>query len=401
MNHTPDVGARAISDNNGTDSLRDRVRSLRLPESRRANGAGGSSKLAWTLCLVFALSTGGLAYRLQTVSSSTSASAETLAADGTSGNARSENSVTTTTAASGNVSLEAKGYIIPTRQILVSPKVSGMIMSLFVEEGRRVKKGDVLAQLEKVDYQSDHDRATAQLANARHRLAELENGNRPEEIEQAKSELAESEANLEQLKAEFQRTRELRQRGALADRDYEIADTGYRAMARRVERLRTNHGLMILGPRVERIAAARAEVQLMEAELAKARWRLDNCTIRAPVTGTILKKNAEEGNIVNPIAFNGSFSLCDLADLSDLEVDLSVQERDIAQVFKGQPCEVRADAYPSRVYRGVVSRLMPIADRAKAAISVRVKLQVPRDEEGIYLKPEMGVVVSFLKTPKA
>ena len=64
-----------------------------------------------------------------------------------------------------------------------------------------------------------------------------------------------------------------------------------------------------------------------------------NCTIRAPISGTILKKNAEEGNIVNPIAFNGSFSLCDMADLSDLEVDLSIQERDIARIFPGQKCK--------------------------------------------------------------
>jgi multidrug resistance efflux pump len=130
--------------------------------------------------------------------------------------------------------------------------------------------------------------------------------------------------------------------------------------------------------------------------LAKAEWRLGNCIIRAPISGTILKKNAEEGNIVNPIAFNGSFSLCDMADLSDLEVDLTIQERDISKVFKGQKCKVRAEAFPDRVYDGYVSRLMPIADRAKGAIPVRVKVTVPAEEEGVYLKPEMGALVSFL-----
>jgi HlyD family secretion protein len=127
---------------------------------------------------------------------------------------------------------------------------------------------------------------------------------------------------------------------------------------------------------------------------------LENCTIRAPISGTILKKNAEEGNIVNPIAFNGSFSLCDLADLSDLEVELTIQERDIAKVRVNQKCQVRAEAFPDRVYEGVVSRLMPIADRAKGAIPVRVKVTVPREEEGVYLKPEMGALVSFLNDKK-
>ncbi len=124
---------------------------------------------------------------------------------------------------------------------------------------------------------------------------------------------------------------------------------------------------------------------------------MGNCTIVAPISGTILKKNAEEGNIVNPIAFNGSFSLCEMADLADLEVDLSIQERDVARVHKGQKCKIRAEAFPDRVYDGVVSRLMPIADRAKGAIPVRVKLTVPTEEEGVFLKPEMSAVVSFLK----
>jgi HlyD family secretion protein len=168
-------------------------------------------------------------------------------------------------------------------------------------------------------------------------------------------------------------------------------------MTRQVERLRFAYSLMQIGSRKERIDAARADVLTAQANLEKAKWKLDNCKIRSPVTGTILKKNAEEGNLVNAIAFSGSVSLCELADLSDLEVDLTVQERDIARVFKGQKCQVRAEAYPDRVYEGVVSRLMPIADRAKGAIPVRVKLTVPREEEGVYLKPEMGAIVTFYK----
>src|SRR4029079_5363073 len=124
-----------------------------------------------------------------------------------------------------------------------------------------------------------------------------------------------------------------------------------------------------------------------------------NCTIRAPITGTILKKNAEEGNVVNPIAFNGSFSLCEMADLSDLEVDLNIQERDIAAIHVGQQCRVRAEAYLDRIYQGRVDRLMPIADRAKGAIPVRVKITIPAAEEGVYLKPEMGAIVTFLRQP--
>jgi multidrug resistance efflux pump len=271
-----------------------------------------------------------------------------------------------------------------------------MVVKLPIREGMRVAKDHVLAQLEDTDYQADNARAKATLELARQALLELERGFRPDEIAQAKAELAETEAQQVQAEAEWKRSRGLRERGVMSEQDFESAESRYNALNRRVERLRYALRLMEEGPRKERIAMARAQVLQAEADLAKTQWKLDNCTIRAPISGTILKKNAEEGNIVNPIAFNGSYSLCEMADLANLEVDLTIQERDIAQIFAGQKCKVRAEAFPERTYEGVVSRLMPIADRAKGAIPVRVKVSVPPDEEGVYLKPEMGVVVSFL-----
>src|SRR5262249_13464581 len=133
----------------------------------------------------------------------------------------------------------------------------------------------------------------------------------------------------------------------------------------------------------------------------KALWRLDNCTIRAPVSGTILTKKAELGNLVNPLAFNASSgTVCEIADLSDLEVELDITERDVPKVIKGMPCRIRAEAFPDRVYGGKVDRLMPIANRAKGALPVRVKVTVPKNEEGVYLRPEMGAVVAFLQPEK-
>jgi multidrug resistance efflux pump len=185
--------------------------------------------------------------------------------------------------------------------------------------------------------------------------------------------------------------------GALAVREYEQAESDYRAMVEHENGLRVDYELLERGPRDNRIEATKRKVAQAEADLITTQWRLDNCTVRAPITGTILTKKAEEGNMVNPIAFNISASLCDMADLSDLEVDLTIQERDVAKVFKDQRCKVRPEAFPERIYEGYVSRLMPIADRAKGAIPVRVKVAVPREEEGVYLKPEMGVIVSFFK----
>ncbi len=379
-------------------SLNDRVRSLRLPEQPKRR-QHKSAWLPWTLCLLLAATSGGLAYVHFGVAAADiehrGTEANTTLAAGS--DARSMSSLPATAASSGDVVLERKGYVTPAHLILISPKVSGMIEQLYIEEGLRVKKGDVLAQVETIDYQADYDRARATVSSMWQKFTELYVGNRDQEIRQAKAELEEQEAQLQQLFLEYKRNTKLSTNSALAARDYEQATAAYRSMERRVEKNRQGYQLMLDGARQERIEGAWADVMQAEADMVKAKWRLDNCTIRAPVTGTILTKKAELGNLVNPIAMNGSFSLCEMADLSDIEVDLSIEERDVSRVFKGQKCKIRAEAYPERVYEGVVSRLMPTADRAKSAIPVRVKLHVPREEEGVYLKPDMGVVVSFLR----
>lgn len=380
----------------GRPLLSDRVRSLQLPPEAQAGRSG--RPLVWLLWGLLAINTLVLDY----LAFQGRAGSQPVPATSTDPVPSSKSVSHVGMAADGPVLLESKGYIIPAQQILVSPKVSGMIVRLPIREGMVVKKGDELAQLEDTDYQADVARAKASLALAKQGLLELINGYRPEEKAQAKAELGEAEAQLVQAEAEWKRTSELRTRNVLSQQEYETAESRYRAMSRRVERLRNAWTLMEQGPREERIEMAKAQVAQAQAELEKAQWRLNNCTILAPISGTILKKNAEEGNIVNPIAFNGSYSLCEMADLANLEVELLIQERDISQVHVGQKCEVRAEAFPDKEpYSGVVSRLMPIADRAKGAIPVRVKIAVPEKEQGRYLKPEMGAIVRFLNTDAA
>jgi multidrug resistance efflux pump len=300
----------------------------------------------------------------------------------------------------GAIALESKGYIIPAHRILVSPKVSGMLTSLNVEEGVRVNKGDVLGTIESIEYEAELRRAKATRDLAAERLKELKAGGRREEIDRAKAELTEAEELQKRMEADLRRAEQLVQTRSVTQAEFDQVSADLRAQRAKVERLQFALKLVELPARQERIAQAEAELGQAEADLVKAQWRLDNCTIRSPISGTILKKNAEEGNIVNAIAFNGSYSICDMADLSDLEVDLNIQERDVAKVFQGQKCRVRAEAYQDRVYEGYVSRLMPIADRAKGAIPVRVKVTVPADEEGVYLKPDMGAIVTFYAREK-
>lgn len=392
-----------------SSSLTDRVQSLRLPPP--GSGSSGSARLPWFLTLVLA---GVVSYLLvmgtpwKPATSSAGADSAESASSATTPNASTAGSTTaspvsakaaSSLAAAGEIVLESKGYIIPEQQILVSPQVSGRVIELNFEAGQRVERGFVLAVLDSTEYQAEYERVKAQLESSQENLAELREGSRPDEIKQAKADLAEAQTNLDQAEKDYLRAKELFAKKINQPQDVEAAESQYRALIQRVEKLTATTQLMVDGPRRERKRMAEAQVRQIEAELRRAKWRLDNCTITSPISGTILKKNAELGNLVNPVAFNGSFSLCDVADLSKLEVELSIQERDIAKVFKGQVCKVRAEAYPKRIYEGVVSRLLPIADRAKGAVPVRVRLTVPADEEGAYLKPEMGATVQFYAAP--
>lgn len=377
------------------EELSERVRSLRLPQHVDSGGTSGRWFLVF-FCLILIGGNAALGYLLY-IEKTKVVEPPPVAPVQVESTAGTKPVAPAAEASSGGFALEAKGYIIPAHQILVSPKVNGMVVKLRITESQRVKKGDVLAELEDTEFLADRDRSKAMLESTRQNLNELERGFRPEEIDQARADLAEAEAQRVQLEADYKRAAELLARKVLSREAYDSALSKHEAMDRRVQRLKLALKLMEEGPRIERIKVARAQVAQAEAELAKAQWRLDNCIIRAPISGTILKKNAEEGSLVNPMSMQGFYSLCEMADLSDLEVDLTIQERDISKVFKDQRCQVRVEAFPDRVYEGYVSRVMPTADRSKGAISVRVKVRVPAEEEGVFLKPEMGALVSFLK----
>jgi multidrug resistance efflux pump len=401
-------------ENSNAGSLSERVRSLRLMESSEPTSNRGWW-IPWLLCVILFFATGFFA--LEAFSPidddmvkrlmedrglsaskpvSQSSALDKLGLPGSTGGPATE------------VALESKGYIVPYSLVQVSPKISGTVMKLYIKEGMPVDKGFLLAELEEVEYQSDFDRAdhTQRAANAR---LELLHKYRPREIVQAKAELDDAVAQQEQMALKFERAKDLKKQGAIAPEEFESAESTNTSMNERVRRLRIAHEFMQgPGPRDAQIAAARAELKQADADLVKAKWRRENVEVRAPIKGIILSKKTEEGNIVNPSAFsNGlSASLCEMADLHDLEVDLSIAERDIAKLYQFQDCRVRAEAFPNRIYPGEVSRIMPMGDRSKSSVTVRVKVgfpavdvkgkALPKDGQGEYLRPEMGAIVTFL-----
>lgn len=393
----------------------DRVQRLRLDNQlggTKSGGGGGVTWLPWILCLVLALSWGGVAIRTyRNAPADTDREPEAPGSTAKTGT-NTPSTPSGTEATSGAIELEVKGYLVPAQQIAVSPiEVQGRIVELNVVEGKLFPEGSVLAKIDDTSYRASAAEADAGLAGAKQRLAAAQqrwNALLPKSVRVV--EVTQTEAELEEAEAAKTRTTDDLKRllmigSSAAARELIQATADNRAAIARVERLKATLQLLKEGPREEQKAAAKADVAAAEADVTaaeararQAQWRLNNCVVKAPITGTVLSKKAEFGNLVNPLAFSASSgSICDIANLADLEADLEIPERDISKLKVGQLCRVRCDAYPGKTYDGRLDRIMPIANRAKSIVNVRVKVKLPDGEvPGTFLKPEMGAVVSFL-----
>jgi multidrug efflux pump subunit AcrA (membrane-fusion protein) len=389
---------------NGPGTLRDRVQALRLP-NREPEPRSVASFVPWLLCLVLLGTTVALAMR-QPPTAAAETEEELLKRDESLATGEASGGMSLQP---GDAMLESKGYIVPITTIQVSPKVGGMVLWLHprFKEGALFRKGEKLAELEKIEYTSDRDRTKGLVDAARSRYDELALS-LSFQIKQAEADLVDASA---QYDAEYvQLQGEIRSQQGTSKVDVMKRKAGVESKQAKVSWYQNQVDMIHKGSLACKVAAAKAELEQNLADLVKAQWRFDNCVIVAPVDGTILVKRTEEGNLVNPSAYsNGlSASLCDMADLSLLEVDMSIPERDVARLIdfrqshaKKQKCQVRADAFPNRPYEGFVSRIMPQGDRGKGAVPVRVQIVIDKAQAGIYLRPEMGAAVTFLNAESA
>jgi len=158
-----------------------------------------------------------------------------------------------------------------------------------------------------------------------------------------------------------------------------------------------------IGPREEEIASARGALEQAQGQLAYAESQLDATQIRAPVTGTILERTAEKGELVTAqfaaAADSGGprGSVVTLADLTDLQVELDISQNDFAKLGPTQKAVLTTDAYPDREYKGQINEIAPMANRQKATVQVKVKVLNPDD----YLRPEENANVRFLADEKS
>lgn len=298
-----------------------------------------------------------------------------------------------------NIALTTGGYIIPRVRVEVSSKTSGRVEQLLVDKGDSVQAGQVLARLDSQEIQAQLAQARASKAAAQARLQEAVTGSRPQEVERDLAAVDQAEANVATTKTNLDRALELNRKGVLAKQALDDAQNAYQVACAQLKVARQNYELTRLGPRKEQIELARA--QAAEADAAIQWWgtQLDNTVIRAPISGTILDRLVEKGEMVTTGYVSGrgaKSAFVTIADLKDLEVEMDINETDIPRVYMGQPCVVSPDSYPDHKYQGRVREIAPEANRQKATIQVKVSVFDPDN----YLRPETNAKVTFLRDAK-
>ena len=290
--------------------------------------------------------------------------------------------------------LSATGYIIAAHKIEVASKVNGRVAWIGVDKGDRVKAGQMLVRLEDDEYRSQVTQGRGQLANLQAKLREALNGSRPQEIAKARADVTQSKADMDNAKVTLDRTRELVKEGVMSRQALDDAQGKYDGFEAKMGSLQRTLDLAVLGPRVEEVDQIRGQIEQAKGALEFAQNQMDNTIIRAPITGTILDRNVEKGEFITTgfVGDKGAKGyIVTMADLNDLQVELDISQNDFPKLGPRQKGSVTTDAYPDRKYRGFVQQVSPEADRAKATVQVKVKVENP---DG-FLRPDMNSTVTF------
>jgi len=252
--------------------------------------------------------------------------------------------------------LNASGYVVAQRKAAIASKITGRLVYLAVEEGSRVKKGDIIARLENEDTLALKDQALAGLKTAHFQLEQ-------------------SLAELDDATLSYNRSKELVSAGYIAKAEFDSADARFKRARAAAQ-------------------ANQAAVSNSQAALKGAEVTLDYANMRAPYDAVVLTKNADIGDIVTPLgaAANAKAAVVNVADMDSLKVEVDVSESNIEKVFKDQPCEIHLDALPSERFPGKVHMIVPTADRTKASVMVKVAFNVLNPK----VLPEMSAKVAFL-----
>jgi HlyD family secretion protein len=290
------------------------------------------------------------------------------------------------------VQIQGNGSVQAIRTNNLSPDEPGRIAELFIEEGDRVTKGQVIARMESDRLQAQVKQYQAMLQKAQANSAQVKAGSRPEVIAATQARVATAQANVAMAEAKLKRTQEEKQRhqllvnqGAIAVNKFNEfvsqeaeAQASLQAQLAQLTEQQQNLAETQRGSRVEEIAQAVAEVSEAEAQLASVQIQLNKTTVRAPFAGIITRRYAETGDYVDSTTAASetegatSTSIAELA--SGLEIEAKVPEANIGQIKLGQSVNIQVDTYGNETFEGKVRLIAPRAVKENNVTFFRVKV---------------------------
>jgi len=280
---------------------------------------------------------------------------------------------------------------IEATEVDVGFKVSGRIISRFFEEGVWVDQGKVLAKLDDEDLRDRLEVARATLTSAQARLDKLLAGSRPEEIRQAEASLHQAQFDVGNKQVQYERMKGLYERGVVSKEAFDNAETGYKIAKAALQVATENYQLVKEGPRKEDIEDARAQVAQARASVKLNETQLSYTTLHSPLSGVVLVKSGEIGEVVNP-----GTSILTMADVENVWLKAYIPETDLSKVTWGQDVIVTTDLRPQKKYRGKISFISSQAEftpkqiqteKERVTLVYRIKVDIAnRDRE---LKPGM------------
>lgn len=294
--------------------------------------------------------------------------------------------------------LELQGNV-DIRQVNLGFRVSGRIQEMRFEEGDEVHKGDVIALLDPGPNQDQVNLAKAQLASAEANLTKLQNGNRPQEIEQSRAQLELSKANLTNAELVFKRQSDLAKTNVISKQDYDNAVATRDINRAQVAAAQASCELMRAGFRSEDIAAGRAQFDNARANLENAERNLSDCNLLAPSDGTIVTRALEPGAIV--AAGTTAYSLC---LFSPVWIRAYIDEKSLGRIYPGMRARVYTDTNPGKPYDGQIGFISPIAEFTPKTVETRelradlvFRLRVIVQNPDRYLRQGMPVTVKLIE----
>lgn len=275
-------------------------------------------------------------------------------------------------------------------EVQVGARISGKVEHLYANIGDTVKKGQVIAELEKADLEAAVAKSQAELAMAEARLSSVK-ALRPREVEKAEAEMRQRQATVELAKKEI-----IRQKNLLKQ-DFTTKQARDRAQERlsvaRAQLAAADKTLELARTRlIEDQKLAKAEVARAKAALANAEVKRSYATLTAPISGVVASVSTQEGETVSAGLKAPTFVT--IIDLKRLQVDAYVDEVDIGKIQTGQKCIFSVDAFPAREFHGEIVAIYPKAVIQENVVNYDVVAEITDPYNGL-LRPEMTASVTI------